>query len=519
MGASKSSQVIAAIDTHDALAFSAKEVFVAKPGSPLPLEAPKFHTTVPGDAASVGPASSAPTARLAAAATSAPEPSGTLIGNSRPSADGTKSVSDQQGRFSIQDRLKIPLKVAKGREVFNKTPPKQELRTIKIVDNFKELYELGSEVMPSGHTHMKIRHAFRRSDGHKVVIKERSKPYSFATPEDEKRWRASTEMLLNFMGTDRIALFYEVLEDNWAYYVVMEKVPGMDLFETLDNEGLMPVQEVKEVLFQLLRGVADLHERGIIHKDLKLENVMLDRTSSTQTPNVERQLGSEACLSVKLIDFDTVEEWSPEMNSKARNVIGSDQYIAQEAYGGDYSPASDIFAVGVIGYRLLTGRLPFRRELFDDKAGENWVGSPKMVEIQEKLQMSEIDWSRKIFKTEPGALDICRKMLCMRGTDRPKAVEALRYPWLLDRATLASPSNRLPDVSPGLDPLAGFTVRQKATGKSYLDHLPNCIADESAPAAQYLASYQTQVSDAVNDLWIKIAADAPPKKKLGVLAF
>ncbi|CAE7718387.1 prkC, partial [Symbiodinium necroappetens] len=87
---------------------------------------------------------------------------------------------------------------------------------------------------------------------------------------------------------------------------------------------------------------------------------------------------------VKLIDFDTVEEWNS-TGPKSKHVLGTDQYIAPEAYEGKYSPASDIFAVGVIAYKILTGSFPYNGRLFDDKPGENWVGSPKMKEIRQKL--------------------------------------------------------------------------------------------------------------------------------------
>merc|ERR1719422_261786 len=96
---------------------------------------------------------------------------------------------------------------------------------------------------------------------------------------------------------------------------------------------------------------------------------------------------------VKVIDFDTVEDWSPKSPTATR-VLGTDQYIAPEAYEGHYSPASDVFAVGVIAYRLLTGSFPFDENIFDDKPGENWVGSPKMREIREKLNNVRLDWQR-----------------------------------------------------------------------------------------------------------------------------
>lgn len=68
---------------------------------------------------------------------------------------------------------------------------------------------------------------------------------------------------------------------------------------------------------------------------------------------------SEASPKLKLIDFDTVEPYSAKQARKSKSVIGTDQYIAQEAYGGKYSPASDMFAVGVMAYRTRAAPAPF----------------------------------------------------------------------------------------------------------------------------------------------------------------
>merc|ERR1719253_147376 len=293
-------------------------------------------------------------------------------------------------------------------------------RKIEKVDNFAKMYTLGTEVMPSVHPGMEIRNAKDLTKKSNVVIKVRRKANSFGSRQEEKEWRQSAEFMLNLPRSGQIAEVYGVWEDRDSYYVVMEKVGGSDLFELLDAEGLLPINETKAILRQLLKGVAALHEEGCIHKDLKLENVMVHRNKI----NAEEPV-------VKLIDFDTAQNWEPD-SPKSKTVLGTDQYISSEAYAGKYSPASDIFAVGVIAYRLLTGRFPFDSRMFDDEAGENWVGSPKMRQIQDRIQRFNINWNCFPFKTHPEAYELMRVMLAPLETDRPEASEALKHPFLED---------------------------------------------------------------------------------------
>merc|ERR1719199_1751607 len=96
-----------------------------------------------------------------------------------------------------------------------------------------------------------------------------------------------------------VAQIYEVIESSAAFYIVMEKVRGDDLYETLDHDGPMHPDDAKMVVYQILLATEHLHANSVIHKDLKLENVVLEKS-----PKLKMDL-------VKVIDFDTVQDWSP----------------------------------------------------------------------------------------------------------------------------------------------------------------------------------------------------------------
>jgi len=373
-------------------------------------------------------------------------------------------------------------------------------RHIRFTDSFISEYVLGEEVMPSTNAGTYVHYATRISDSKDVVIKVRTKAQSFHAGVDSlNAWKLSTECLMNLPTHEHITELYEVLEDSKAYYVVMEKVDGLDLFEALSSPERPDRGEIQQILAQLLEAVAALHAKGYIHRDLKLENVMVESPKSSKvgfdfgdasikSPTAvsmralltgDLQANSEEdCVApypsladpspegvdgkaedvctpeksttadldanvgafpvyvppmlmtpdspvVKIIDFDTVEDYSPKRVAKV--VMGTDMYIAHEAYSGHYSPASDIFAIGVIAYKLLTGKFPFTDEVFAD--GDNIVGSPCMKQTQEALLHFEIDWVRPPFDTDTEALDLCRWMLASVDVDRPTAVQAQAHPW------------------------------------------------------------------------------------------
>eukprot|EP00747_Dinoflagellata_sp_TGD_P135107 gnl/TRDRNA2_/TRDRNA2_175423_c6_seq1.p1 gnl/TRDRNA2_/TRDRNA2_175423_c6~~gnl/TRDRNA2_/TRDRNA2_175423_c6_seq1.p1 ORF type:complete len:528 (+),score=89.47 gnl/TRDRNA2_/TRDRNA2_175423_c6_seq1:113-1585(+) len=312
--------------------------------------------------------------------------------------------------------------------------------------HFVNLYKLGEEVMSSCHQGMEVLFAQRKSDGVQVVVKLRKRAISFSSGGEEREWRDTMELMLNLPPRESICRLFEVLEDTKYYYVVMEKVEGKDLFESQDQPGPWPIRDAREVIRQVVEAVAHLHSEGYIHKDLKLENVMVDSprggnspkgssvtpTRRNSPPMIVRFFGADASSSaddespkVKLIDFDTVTR-SP----KAKVVLGSDQYIAPEAYGGNYSLASDMFAVGVIAYKLIAGRFPYPNHFFDDKPGDNWVGSPKMKEINQRLCQYKVIYNAPTWSKEPDALDFCKRLLCVDVTERLTANEALQHPFI-----------------------------------------------------------------------------------------
>eukprot|EP00747_Dinoflagellata_sp_TGD_P138115 gnl/TRDRNA2_/TRDRNA2_175751_c3_seq27.p1 gnl/TRDRNA2_/TRDRNA2_175751_c3~~gnl/TRDRNA2_/TRDRNA2_175751_c3_seq27.p1 ORF type:complete len:637 (-),score=141.36 gnl/TRDRNA2_/TRDRNA2_175751_c3_seq27:154-2064(-) len=365
------------------------------------------------------------------------ESSDDAIGNEKAGAAAAPSAEASVGIVAPKPQgLAARLAAARGKKgarplVVKVSKEKTTACTQSVVEipdgDFAKRYIIGEEVMPSVHRGMQVLFAKRQQDSMNVVIKVRWKDDSFPTASQERQWRVTMEMMLNLPKSENVCQLYEVLEDTEAYYVVMELVEGDDLCETiLDVE--IPVPKCKMILRQLLTSLAHLHAKGCIHKDLKLENVMMDQSPKAALA-MKAKYGVEQ-PAVKIIDFDTVEEWSPR-SPKAKSVVGTKQYVAPEAYDGTYSPASDMFAAGVIAYRLLTGTFPYDDSIFNGPPGDNVVGHKKMKRMSEQVKNYDVNFSDTVFKNNPEAKDLVMGLLKSDENDRLNVDAALKHPWFM----------------------------------------------------------------------------------------
>jgi len=150
--------------------------------------------------------------------------------------------------------------------------------------------------------------------------------------------------------------------------------------------------------------------------------------STHSSEAIERVI--ESPIETKLIDFDTVVDanqiGSPRLS---KVIVGTDGYIPPEAYKGKYSAASDIYSAGVIMFKLLTREYPWDKSFFDDVPGENWVGSPSMNRIADRLANTKIDFNLPALVCNEAARDLLEQILDPEPHKRPSAEEVLSHRW------------------------------------------------------------------------------------------
>jgi serine/threonine protein kinase len=320
-----------------------------------------------------------------------------------------------------------------------------ERRITKIPKPFKDMYVVEQEIHDGGEQ-CRIKRVRSTSDGKSYVVKVQLKQK--IRGRNEALFRRMTERMMNLPDSPNVITVYACYEDERYFYTLLESLNGGDLFDffrVLTSDQLEPEvveKEVKKIIGSLLESLQHLHNQGLIHKDVKLENIVFKEKGAT-TPKsgrspkrrVSREPNSPtepvSPSGMRLIDFDFLEEWEP-TSPKSKAVLGTDGYIAPEVYLGSACPKSDVFSTGVVMYLLIAGRFPFDDAIFDDGPNENYVGSPKMSEIHGKLEKYRVRFGRS-FDPYPEARDLCKQMLEFDLNKRPDAEQAMRHPWFKSR--------------------------------------------------------------------------------------
>lgn len=159
--------------------------------------------------------------------------------------------------------------------------------------------------------------------------------------------RFSNEIRLSRKITHRnICRMHDLNEHEGSQYITMEYVPGEDLKSFIRRVGHLPSGKAVSIGKQICEGLSEAHTLGIIHRDLKPQNIMIDKSGNA-----------------KIMDFGIARSLRTEGITGEGAIIGTPQYMSPEQVEGkDTDQRSDIYALGIVLFEMLTGKVPFEGE-------------------------------------------------------------------------------------------------------------------------------------------------------------
>lgn len=146
---------------------------------------------------------------------------------------------------------------------------------------------------------------------------------------------------ISIFNHPNILKIYNVGEYSDRPFMSYELLKGKTLKENLDNRGKLSLDEALDYMSQILSGVSEMHSLGVLHNDLKPDNLYLLYDGT-----------------IRIVDFGTATHIS---SKEEKHILGTVNYLAPEVISSrKYSVSSDLYSLGIIFYELLTGELPFK---------------------------------------------------------------------------------------------------------------------------------------------------------------
>lgn len=200
-------------------------------------------------------------------------------------------------------------------------------------------YELGHQLGSGGMATVYV--AYDSLLDREVAVKVLAQRFA-ADPAFVERFRREASAAAGLNHPNIVAV-YDRGEAEDTYYIVMEYLSGPDLKKVIRDQGPLPAPAAVDNALQILSALTAAHAAGIVHRDIKPQNVMV---------------GEDGRL--RVADFGIARAGADEQMTEVGSVIGTAQYLSPEqAQGEETTAASDTYSVGIVLYEMLTGRVPF----------------------------------------------------------------------------------------------------------------------------------------------------------------
>lgn len=261
----------------------------------------------------------------------------------------------------------------------------------------REFYRIGRKVGEGGFG--TVRKIVHKLNGEIRAIKTIHK--KLLKTDAERKSLFSEVSILKGLSHPNIIHLYEYFQDEKNFYMITEFCGGGELFERIVHSGAFSEAVAAGYMRQILSVIAYCNDRGVMHRDFKPENFLLDST--------------EENANLKVIDFGSATEFRTGRVYSQR--VGTPFYIAPEVLKKNYNEKCDVWSAGVNMYIMLCGYPPF-----DGQTDEKIL---KRV-ISGRFSFKSPEWDDISFE----AKDLLAKMLTYSSDKRISAKNALMHPWL-----------------------------------------------------------------------------------------
>jgi serine/threonine protein kinase/Tfp pilus assembly protein PilF len=182
------------------------------------------------------------------------------------------------------------------------------------------------------------------------------------------------------IGHKNVCRMYDLNREEGAYYITMEYVSGEDLKSFIRRSGMLSIGKSITIAKQICEGLSEAHRLGVVHRDLKPQNIMIDSDGN-----------------VRIMDFGIARSLKTKGITGSGIMIGTPEYMSPEQVEGkDVDQRSDVYSLGVIMYEMVTGQVPFAGETTLSVAVKHKTEAPPdPIEINDQVSK---DLSRIILK-------------------------------------------------------------------------------------------------------------------------
>ena len=269
----------------------------------------------------------------------------------------------------------------KSKKIMSKTLTKKKQIIFSVFD-ISKIFEIDTKIIGEGNY----------GEVRKVIYKKK-KDKNFAIKilkknEENLKYFERELNIMKILDHPNIIKFCEIYVSNKNFYIIMEHCSGESLRNYLKKKKFLTESETKNFFYQICKALNYLHNIGIAHRDLKLENFLFK---------------SEKKKILKIIDFGLAKDFN---NESLKSFIGTPYYVSPEIVSGKlYNEKCDEWSLGVCLFKMLTGMYPFLAnditELTDGILNQDFKKNLVFLENENKLSLEVLDLLGKLLDKNP----------------------------------------------------------------------------------------------------------------------